>query len=103
MTDNLTPEDHLESWAAWLATPGLAYERDRDVIVADLRSAAARIRALSAEVASLKSERDRLRDALADAIQCLTDWAVYADPYFQDKHDLHGAFARITATLEGKP
>ena len=41
-----------------------------------------------------------LRKALADAIECVIDWAHYASPYFIEKHDLNGDLARLRAALE---
>ena len=47
------------------------------------------------------AERVRvLREALADAIECVQDWGLYASPYFIEKHDLNGDVKRLRAALE---
>ena len=47
------------------------------------------------------AERVRvLREALADAIDCVQDWGLYASPYFIEKHDLNGDVKRLRAALE---
>ena len=55
------------------------------------------------ELAKLRDERDALRTALADAIECIESWGAYATPYFRDKWDLDGDIKRLEAVLEQKP
>ena len=44
-------------------------------------------------------EIDRLRAALADAIEEVESWGAYASEYFQDKHDLAGVLTRLREAL----
>jgi hypothetical protein len=46
----------------------------------------------------LRRER-QLLDALTEAVELIQDWASYASPYFQEKHDLAGDIARLQAIL----
>lgn len=43
---------------------------------------------------------DRLRAALAEAIEEVESWAEYAGDYFKEKHDLQGTLKRLRAELE---
>jgi hypothetical protein len=38
-------------------------------------------------------------EALKEARAMVVSWAAYADPYFQEKHDLAGDLSRIDAAL----
>jgi hypothetical protein len=40
-----------------------------------------------------------LVEALREAAECVEAWGAYADPYFQEKHDLAGDVARIRSAL----
>ena len=44
-----------------------------------------------------RAEIERLRAALADAIECVESWSAYAPPYFGAKHNLAGDLARLRA------
>lgn len=59
------------------------------VLVAELRD---QLDAARAEVA-------RLREVVADAVECVEAWAAYASDYFKEKHDLAGDIARLRAAL----
>lgn len=51
-----------------------------------------------------KSKHKRIADlefALRDAIQLIGEWGSYADAYFQEKWDLKGDIASLTAILDG--
>ena len=47
----------------------------------------------------MSSREQKLEAALSDAIECVEEWAAYASPYFQEKHDLAGDLARLRAVL----
>lgn len=42
---------------------------------------------------------ERLRLALADAIESVEEWAGYASDYFREKHDLAGTLKGLRAAL----
>ena len=44
-------------------------------------------------------EIDRLRSVIAEAVEDVESWAAYADPYFQQKHDLAGCIAKYKNAL----
>ena len=50
-----------------------------------------------------EAERDALREALTDAIECVEHWGDYANQYFKEKHDLAGDVARLRAALPPAP
>jgi hypothetical protein len=57
-----------------------------------------------AQVASLEQQRDELLAALKDAREMVSDWAGYASPYFQEKHDIDGDMKKLDdaiARMEG--
>lgn len=55
----------------------------------------------AADTIEQQAERVRvLREALADAIECVQDWGLYASPYFIEKHDLNGDVKRLRGALE---
>ena len=54
-------------------------------------------------IRELEAERDALREALTDAIECVDHWGDYANQYFKEKHDLAGDVARLRAALPPAP
>ena len=44
-------------------------------------------------------EIERLRSVVAEAAEDIESWAAYADPYFQQKHDLAGCIAKYKNAL----
>jgi hypothetical protein len=52
-----------------------------------------------AEIAALREQVAVLQAALSEAADNMEDWAAYADPYFQEKHDLAGDLRRARALL----
>ena len=42
-----------------------------------------------------KAREGRYKDALLEAIDCISDWGSYASPYFQEKHDLQGDMDKL--------
>lgn len=53
------------------------------------------------EALRLTAENERLREAMADAIECLGDWGAYAPDYFKEKWDLDGDLAHLRGALSG--
>ena len=43
----------------------------------------------------LEKQRDELLEALKDAREMVSDWAGYASPYFQEKHDIDGDLKKL--------
>ena len=57
-----------------------------------------------AAVLYLIRQRDELLAALKDAREMVSDWAGYASPYFQEKHDIDGDLKKLDdaiARMEG--
>jgi len=57
-----------------------------------------------AAVLELIRQRDELMEALKDAREMVSDWAGYASPYFQEKHDIDGDLKKLDdaiARMEG--
>ena len=57
-----------------------------------------------AVVLELIQQRDELLAALKDAREMVSDWAGYASPYFQEKHDIDGDLKKLDdaiARMEG--
>ena len=57
-----------------------------------------------AAVVELIRQRDELMEALKDAREMVSDWAGYASPYFQEKHDIDGDLKKLDdaiARMEG--
>lgn len=57
-----------------------------------------------AAVLELIRQRDELLAALKDAREMVSDWAGYASPYFQEKHDIDGDLKKLDdaiARMEG--
>ena len=57
-----------------------------------------------AAVLELIRQRDELMEALKDAREMVSDWAGYASPYFQEKHDIDGDMKKLDdaiARMEG--
>lgn len=55
-------------------------------------------------VLELIRQRDELLAALKDAREMVSDWAGYASPYFQEKHDIDGDLKKLDdaiARMEG--
>lgn len=53
---------------------------------------------------ALKQQRDELLASLKDAREMVSDWAGYASPYFQEKHDIDGDLKKLDdaiARMEG--
>ena len=48
-----------------------------------------------AAILELISQRDELLAALKDAREMVRDWAGYASPYFQEKHDIDGDLKKL--------
>jgi hypothetical protein len=48
----------------------------------------------------LMAEHHELREALARAIEYVDLWSCYADPVYQEKHDLEGNLRDLRAVLE---
>lgn len=46
-------------------------------------------------ILELIRQRDELLDALKDAREMVSDWAGYASPYFQEKHDIDGDLKKL--------
>ena len=60
--------------------------------------------ACPAAVLELIQQRDELLAALKDAREMVSDWAGYASPYFQEKHDIDGDLKKLDdaiARMEG--
>lgn len=61
---------------------------------------------LNHEIDEARRQRDEAVEMLREARDMVECWSGYASPYFQDKHDLAGDFAKIDAILaklEPKP
>ena len=57
-----------------------------------------------AAILALIQQRDELMEALKDAREMVSDWAGYASPYFQEKHDIDGDLKKLDdaiARMEG--
>ena len=57
-----------------------------------------------AAILALIQQRDELLAALKDAREMVSDWAGYASPYFQEKHDIDGDLKKLDdaiARMEG--
>lgn len=57
-----------------------------------------------AVVLELIRQRDELLEVLKDAREMVSDWAGYASPYFQEKHDIDGDLKKLDdaiARMEG--
>ncbi len=57
-----------------------------------------------AAVLELIRQRDELMEVLKDAREMVSDWAGYASPYFQEKHDIDGDLEKLDdaiARMEG--
>ena len=48
-----------------------------------------------AAILALIQQRDELMEALKDAREMVSDWAGYASPYFQEKHDIDGDLKKL--------
>ena len=48
-----------------------------------------------AAILALIRQRDELMEALKDAREMVSDWAGYASPYFQEKHDIDGDLKKL--------
>jgi hypothetical protein len=48
-----------------------------------------------AAVLELIRQRGELMEALKDAREMVSDWAGYASPYFQEKHDIDGDLKKL--------
>ena len=46
-------------------------------------------------ILELIQQRDELLAALKDAREMVSDWAGYASPYFQEKHDIDGDLKKL--------
>lgn len=55
--------------------------------------------AAQSTIADLRGQVERLREALAEAIESVEDWAGYASEYFRQKHGLEEELARLHAAL----
>jgi len=47
------------------------------------------------ELKRVTKQRDELLEALKDAREMVSDWAGYASPYFQEKHDIDGDLKKL--------
>jgi len=57
-----------------------------------------------AAILELIRQRDELLEVLKDAREMVSDWAGYASPYFQEKHDIDGDLKKLDdaiARMEG--
>ena len=65
------------------------------------RSAAnpAAVLELIAEIERVTKQRDELMEALKDAREMVSDWAGYASPYFQEKHDIDGDLKKLDESI----
>lgn len=54
---------------------------------------------LIAEIERVSKQRDELLEALKDAREMVSDWAGYASPYFQEKHDIDGDLEKLDAAI----
>jgi hypothetical protein len=52
-----------------------------------------------AAVLELIQQRDELLEALKDAREMVSDWAGYASPYFQEKHDIDGDLKKLDEAI----
>ena len=52
-----------------------------------------------AAVLELIQQRDELLAALKDAREMVSDWAGYASPYFQEKHDIDGDLKKLDEAI----
>ena len=50
-------------------------------------------------ILELIRQRDELLAALKDAREMVSDWAGYASPYFQEKHDIDGDLKKLDAAI----
>ena len=71
--------------------------RSADVLIV---KSATDLRSVVAEEAA--AEIEKLRAALRLAIDAVEQWASYASPYFQEKHDLAGDLQELRAALGEK-
>lgn len=55
--------------------------------------------AAQSTIAELRGQVERMREALAEAIESVEDWAGYASEYFRQKHGLKEELARFRATF----
>jgi len=55
---------------------------------------------LGAEVERLQADQTILLATAQDALECLIDWASYADEYFLVKHDFKGDVQRISSVTD---
>lgn len=67
--------------------------------VGRLRTQAAQTDAAQSTIAELRGQVERMREALAEAIESVEDWAGYASEYFRQKHGLKEELARFRATF----
>ena len=52
-----------------------------------------------AAILELIRQRDELLAAMKDAREMVSDWAGYASPYFQEKHDIDGDLKKLDAAI----
>jgi hypothetical protein len=83
--------DAIYDATGWVVSDGLAYAIG-GMVEAARRDAAG-------EAGRLRDERDRLREALRLAIECVEHWAAYADSYSIAKYDLAGDLRDLRAAL----
>ena len=101
-----------KSWIAWQAAWSArdaevaALVKERDALasqLADITTDYHRRHKDACDRAELlwaaAKERDALRAALVDAIECVEDWACYATDYMRKKHDIDGDLERLRAAL----
>ena len=55
---------------------------------------------LGSEVERLQADQTILLATAQDALECLVDWASYADEYFLVKHDFKGDVQRISSVTD---
>lgn len=55
--------------------------------------------AAQSTITDLQATVERMREALAEAIESVEDWAGYASEYFRQKHGLKEELARFRATF----
>ena len=58
------------------------------------------VRRLRDEVERLQADQTILLATAQDALECLIDWASYADEYFLVKHDFKGDVQRISSVTD---
>ena len=73
---------------------------DVNLLQGELAMANGHIEYLRGEVERLQADQTILLATAQDALECLVDWASYADEYFLVKHDFKGDVQRISSVTD---